>query len=806
MLLSPLLAALPSMAPAQVPAIPAPELTQITGGWLGSELVFAASGLINLPPIPQGLLIDFALSPVPVPLGTLGELFLAATPALQFVPGDGSFVWAVDVPSAPVLVGLPVHVQALGFVFTGLFGDLKLSNLETVVIAELPPPSTRLLAVANLGDATVSMAAVDCEGNRSRHLGFQGGLGALRALAAGPDGTRLYTVDNSAGALHTLAIDLDDGDWEPLGAPVLTGAGPECLAVDPSGRFLYVGNAAGNTISQYRLDGTGTPQPLLPATVPGGLRPSGLTVDPSGRWLFALASGSGDLGVFRIDPASGTLSLHFAIPLEGAPTEVVVDRTSRHVYVLHQAFGVVTAWPFDPESGTLSPAVGAPVVVGFSAGGMALHPYDRFLYVLDAANSTVEHFAVHSGTGALSPSPIASVPTGEGPTALALDPGARRLYVVCSSANEVWIYEPSLGDGTPTLVQRLRCRTIPIDLAILSGSAPTDLRSRFLLAAHEHSNELRAYQVDVAQGKLIDLGGGTNATGPGARAAVFERRSGRVLTADALGGALSAFVLNVSNGNLSPLGASGPTVGPVDVAFDGSGRFAWSVEPSGHNLRSFELPPGGGVPLAGPTVSLPTALGPRALTLSPEGRHLLVAGAQSGTVDVFQVSPAGQLTPVGAAAVPGELQDVAVDPSGRMALVLSRSTARVHGLLLDPQTGAPMAAPIQPAITGAGPVALALHPGGRFAYTANATAKTITTLAYEPNTGAVFTLGHLAVADAPTDLIIDASGELLVAAEAGIDLLQVFRIDPLTGQLTGTSFALSGGDGPAGLGVSLELD
>lgn len=779
-----------------------PQLAVAGGGATGESLVFVASGFTSLPPLPELLLIDAAIVSPPIPLPDLGDLWLAGTPALISLAGDGTFVWDVPVPDDAGLIGATLHAQALGLVFDGLGGALQLSTLASVTLTAVLPDAARMVAVANLGDGSLGFLGVSEQG--LRHVGYAATDAVPQALATSIDGQRLYVADVASDAIRTFAIDSGAGSWSPLGVTP-SGSGPTALVASSDGKYLYVANAASDDISQFALDAQGVPQPITPPAVLGGVRPAALAASPSDGFVFAAAADSEQIGAYRIG-AGGALALEDALFIGGSPSDLAVAPAGDRLFVLRRAAGMVRTLAFDPESGQLGGIVGPDVPVGVGPTALALDGTGRFLYVADASTSTLMKLDVDGATGGLAGTIGATVSTGLGPVQVRVDADSRRLLVVCGGSNETWSYALDAVTGTPTVDGRLRQRAVPADAVFLNGAAPIEYTSSILLAGHRDSNEVRRYQFDADSGALIDLGGGINPTGASPRGLALGRGTGTALTANFDGQNLSAFDLNTENGNLATQGTTQTVAAPFDVAIDPSGRFAWSTAAGGDAIVTLDTT-GAGVPVVASSVAMPAASIPRGIAVDPTGRVVVAAASFTGRVHTYVASPEdGSLAPVGSVNVAGGPWDVAVHPGGRWAYVLTRTSRRVRAIELDPVSGAPTLVPGVSQQVGEAPEALAIDPRGRFLYVANSGSDTIGAYAIDVESGELAAIGTFGVADDPRGLAIDASGSALVVANTSAGILQAFAIDPATGGLDFLAMVGSNGLGPLGLALSTEFD
>ncbi|QDU69135.1 beta-propeller fold lactonase family protein [Engelhardtia mirabilis] len=800
-MLLPLLLGLAAAGPA--PQTTVPQLSVSGSGAIGQPLVYVASGLTSLPPLPEFLIFDVAVVNPPLPIGSFGDLYLAGTPVLFSLPGDGSFTWSVNVPNDAGLVGLTFHAQALGLVFDGIGGALKLSSLASVTVVANGPGASRMLAVANIGDGTIGFLGLNADG--ARHLGYAPTDSVPQALAAAPDGKHVYVADVAGGLVRSFAVDQDAGKWTELQA-VPAGGGPSAVLVSIDGKNLYVANASSDDISQFSIDAQGLPHPLVPSVTLGGVRPTSLAAHPDGDWIFAAAATSGQVGAYAVNPSTGALTLSAVAVVGGNPAGMVVSPDGTRVHILRRSEGKLRTLAFDPFTGTFGSNVGPDVSVGSGVTSIAIDPSGRFVYLTDASTTSLEQYAIMASNGAPEATATSSTATGLGPVRVRVDPRGERAVVVCGADNQLWLFELDPISGVPTPMHHLVQRNVPADAVFLTGPDEIEYTSRLLLAGHRDSNEVRSYQLDAATGSLIDLGGGINATGGSPRGLALDRATGLALSANFTGNNLSAFDLNVDNGNLAQVGSTASVATPYDVAVEPSGRFAFASEAGGNSIAGFVTAFGTAPTLVGST-PMPASSVPRGIAVDPTGRFLVATASITSRVHTYRISAVdGALESIGAVEMSGAPWDVVAHPDGRFVYVLTRTAKRVKAIELDPVIGTPTVVVGVSPLVGDAPEAIAMDPLGRFLYVANSGSDNISAFEIDRETGGLVSIGTFAVADDPRGLAIDASGSVLVVANTAANILQVFGIDPVTGDLGIKMMIGSNGLGPLGLAVTTELD
>ena len=193
---------------------------------------------------------------------------------------------------------------------------------------------------------------------------------------------------------------------------------------------------------------------------------------------------------------------------------------------------------------------------------------------------------------------------------------------------------------------------------------------------------------------------------------------------------ISAFVLNLTNGQISANGNSvgtgavpsaiaiAPTIDAVFVANSGANSI------SAYTISSF-----GGLTAASGTT--PTGTTPTGLAIDPAGKFLFVANQGSSSVSVFSISgttlaavPGSPFTtiPVGLSYPNGTLPTaVAVSNSGNFLYVANQLANFVSAFAIS-STGAltPLGVPFYSEALGTSPSGLGIQPNGGFLYVMNA--------------------------------------------------------------------------------------
>ena len=286
------------------------------------------------------------------------------------------------------------------------------------------------------------------------------------------------------------------------------------------------------------------------------------------------------------------------------------------------------------------------------------------------------------------------------------------------------------------------------------------------------------------------------------------------------------FRFNPATGKSTAPELAGETVNPSFLAIDSRGRYLYAVNEVGDRGGKAE----GGVTVFAvdhgklTQIQELSSLGadPAYLTLDRTGRDLLVANYTGGNVAVFPVRKDGKLGEHSAfdqhkgSSVNKERQagphahSIQMSVDNRFALSADLGLDEVLVYKFDAKHGKLTAA--DPAFAkvapGSGPRHVAFSNDGRFVYVTSEMGMTVTTFAYNAETGAMREVQTVSTIpggskkadpkteDSTAEIAIDARGQFLYVSNRGEDTIAEFSIDQKNGKLTYVERVPTGGKMP----------
>lgn len=497
-------------------------------------------------------------------------------------------------------------------------------------------------------DGTLDLEQIATDG----HDDFDG-LAGVSGFTLHPEGTLLYAAGIADAAVAVLARDETSGHLRPLdlqrdGEGVDALAAPGRIVASPDGRHLYVSSFEDDAVVAFavphlrfvgsQVDGVGGADGLAGARA--------VAVAPDGRSAYVAAPDEDAIGIFARDPVAGTTAFVEAVRdgvggvdgLDGA-FALAASPDGKHLYVRAADDASLAAFARNPADGTLTfVGVAQDGVAGVDGlagpGQVAVSPDGAQVYATSVTDASVAVFARSAATGALTF--LEAVTDGEpgvtdldGAIGLAFDASGAHLYVTGSKGfgqGLLTVFERAAGTGALTARQVLREGSGGVGGLVgpVAVSVSPDGRHVYTASAGFRDAGVGVFDRDSGDGTLLfvelarfapesAIAGGDAASGialspDGTR--LYAATVPSLWTGSGPGGAVHLFLRDPLSGRLARTNRYG----------DGEAGFA--------DLTM-----------------------PRALAVTPDGGHVLVAGSEADALAVLAVpEPAAGLAAAAACA------------------------------------------------------------------------------------------------------------------------------------------------------------
>jgi 6-phosphogluconolactonase len=283
--------------------------------------------------------------------------------------------------------------------------------------------------------------------------------------------TFVYAVEETGGEnggkVVSFKLDRQTNTMERIDTQFSFGSGPCYLSLDPKEEILVVGNYSGGNFSAYKiksgnLDHVQTYQHEGQSINPdrqGSAHVHSVVFHPNGKQLLV-----GDLGTDKIHlydfnpvyavPFNNSNPPHFEVSAGAGPRHLTVHPNGSPVYLIHEMTAEIGVYAYN--SGTLSEIQTLPLteddfVGGVGAAEVRLSPNARFLYASNRGD-----------------------------------------------ANDISVFEVG-KDGRLTFVERVKSGgEMPRNFIITKDG-------KYLLAAHQASNNITVFERNPRTGKLTKL-------------------------------------------------------------------------------------------------------------------------------------------------------------------------------------------------------------------------------------------------------------------------------------------------------------
>lgn len=252
---------------------------------------------------------------------------------------------------------------------------------------------------------------------------------------------------------------------------------------------------------------------------------------------------------------------------------------------------------------------------------------------------------------------------------------------------------------------------------------------------------------------------------------------------------IAAYII-ADGGALVEISARVRTVGtPTAIAVHPSGRFLYVTTNGPASILAYSVDRATGSISLIQTAAHPQGTFPQGAAVDPTGRFLLVSNRDPGSLSAFAIDPnSGALNSLGPPQnVAPQLSTVAIHPNGRFAYTASGGSSNITAMNLTFQNTLSIAAvPGSPFAAGRNPLAMALDPSGKFLFVTFQGDARVGVYSVDSNTGALAPVNGspFVTPGQPSGVAIDPTGRFLYVANLGDSTVAAFSVNASSGALT----------------------
>lgn len=269
------------------------------------------------------------------------------------------------------------------------------------------------------------------------------------ALAATPDGTRLYMASPTSGGIFLYTIgstgEIAIGNSQQA---LVTTSSPTYMAVDTTGSWLFVVSSLTPAMVEYQINPTtGALTPVAGNTYAlNGGTPTQIYITPNDKNLY-VALGTGGVDSFGFTSSTGALNNHANLaslnPSTNGDNALGSDSNSKYLFVGETGSGI-RAFTIGANA-ALTPVSGSPFPSSLGPSSIAVDPTSTYVYVTSKTSSVITGYTL-SSSGSLALLSTSPFLTGRAPIAISLDPTGK--YVVVASSGDYPDIEAYSFDST----------------------------------------------------------------------------------------------------------------------------------------------------------------------------------------------------------------------------------------------------------------------------------------------------------------------------------------------------------------------
>jgi 6-phosphogluconolactonase len=271
---------------------------------------------------------------------------------------------------------------------------------------------------------------------------------------------------------------------------------------------------------------------------------------------------------------------------------------------------------------------------------------------------------------------------------------------------------------------------------------------------------IAAYRIDNSSGLPTSIIGSPFVTGNSPFSIQVHPTKQFLYVANTADNTISLFKIDSSSGALTEVMPRTPTgLNPAVLSMDSAGAFLYASNNSSNTISAYSIDSSSGVltEVAGSPVA--TSSGPNSITVSPTGKFLFVLDTNLQLVTAYTIS-SGVLQAVGSSSSVGVAPFAfAIEPTEHFMYVANAGTNTItNGTIsqysIDSTTGALTLLPGSGSPTGTNPVAMLIHPTGKYLYVVNSGTSNISQFSVDATTGVLTELTTTTVSSGSTPVFI----------------------------------------------------
>jgi 6-phosphogluconolactonase len=321
--------------------------------------------------------------------------------------------------------------------------------------------SSAVAYVSNADSREISVLKLDRDKGAVQPMQTLEVGGTVMPMALSPDKRFLYAALRSEPfSVASFSVDAHTGALTRIGTAPL----PDSMAnimTDRTGRWLFAASYGGHKISVSPIGADGIAKAAT-VVIPTGKNAHAAIIDASNRNLFVTNLGSDQVLQYRFDATSGQLTPNdppaFKTRAGAGPRHIVIHPDGKHAYLLHELDATLDLLAVDPQRGTLSlvktwSTLPAGATAKPWAADLHLTPDGKFLYTSERGTSTLAIWKVDAATGELSL--VGHQPTENQPRGFQIDSTGTWLLAVGQTSNQMTAYKIDPATGKLTQAAQL---------------------------------------------------------------------------------------------------------------------------------------------------------------------------------------------------------------------------------------------------------------------------------------------------------------------------------------------------------------